>query len=151
MSFQIVVEPTPADARLAWESSQQLSKLLGTHDECIHLRVQSDKGAEETVALPFAAVQALADILTAMAKGNAVTLTPAPAEWTIRQAAAWLNVSRSYLIDLLDKGAIPYQQAGKRRRILFHDLLTYQRQEDQARLKALEELAALDQELEFGY
>lgn len=145
------VAPTPADALLAQESSRRLSKILGARGENVRLRVQPEKGPEETVAIPLAAVRLLADILTEMAKGNAVTLIPVHAELTTQQAADLLNVSRPYLIDLLEKGAIPHRKVGKHRRVLFHDLMAYKRKEDEARLKALDELAALDQELGLGY
>jgi len=145
------VAPTPADALLAQESSRRLSKILGARGENVRLRVQPDTGPEETVAIPVAAVRLLADILTEMANGNAVTLIPVHAELTTQQAADLLNVSRPYLIDLLEKGAIPCRKVGRHRRVLFHDLMAYKRANDQARLKALDELSVLDQELGLGY
>lgn len=145
------VPPTPADALLAQESSRRLSKVLGTRGNDVRLRLQPEEGPEETVAIPVAAARLLADILTEMAKGNAVTLIPVHAELTTQQAADLLNVSRPYLIDLLEKGAIPFRKVGKHRRVPFHDLMAFKRKDDEARLKALDELAALDQELGLGY
>jgi uncharacterized protein YbjQ (UPF0145 family) len=37
------------------------------------------------------------------------------------------------------------------RRVLFHDLMAYKQKNEEARLKALEELAAQAQELNMGY
>lgn len=145
------VTPSAADAQLARESSRQLAKVLGAQGESIQVHVRPDDGKEEAVVIPLSAFRLLTDILTEMAKGNAVTLIPVHAELTTQQAADLLNVSRPYLIELLEKGAIPFRKVGTHRRILFHDLMAYKRKTDRERLKALEELSALDQELGFGY
>jgi excisionase family DNA binding protein len=145
------VAPSAADAELARESSRRLAKILGAKKPCVRLRVQPEGSAEEAIAIPLPAFRLLADILTEMAQGNAVTLIPVHAELTTQQAADLLHVSRPYLIDLLEKGAIPFRKVGKHRRVLSQDLMAYKRKTDEARQKALEALSALDQEVGFGY
>ena len=145
------VTPSPADTQLAQESSRQLAMILGAAKDSVRARVQPDGGEEQTVAIPLSAVRLLADILTEMARGNTVALVPVHAELTTQQAADLLNVSRPYLIELLEKGEIPYRKVGTHRRVLFHDLKAYKQKTDHKRLQSLEELSALDQELGFGY
>jgi excisionase family DNA binding protein len=145
------VTPSPADTALAQESSRRLLKLLSANKETVQVRVQPEEGEEETVAIPLSAFRLLTDILTEMARGNAVTLIPIHAELTTQQAADLLNVSRPFLIDLLEKGAIPFRKVGTHRRVLFRDLMAYKQQNDRQRLHALEELSALDQQLGLGY
>lgn len=143
------VTPTDAESRLARESSQELAKQLRTAKK---LRLEVDSGkTRRTVTIPLAAAKLLQHILIEMAQGNAVTLIPIHAELTTQQAAELLNVSRPYLVKLLDEGAIPSRKVGTHRRVLFQDLMTYKQKTDEARLKALEELSALDQELRLGY
>src|SRR5262249_5071563 len=101
------VSPTPADTKLAQESSRKLTKLLsGRKKADLRLRIQRDHAPEETVEVPLSAFRLLADILTEMARGNAVTLMPVHAELTTQEAADLLNVSRPFLIDLIEKGQI---------------------------------------------
>jgi excisionase family DNA binding protein len=145
------VAPSPADTQLAQESSRRLAKLLGARKKNVRFRIHPDDAPEEAITIPMSAFRLLADILTQMAQGNAVTLIPIHAELTTQQAADLLNVFRPYLIELLEKGAIPYRKVGTHRRVLFQDLMAYKSKIEQARLKALEELSALDQELGLGY
>ncbi len=150
--FLDTVTPTPDDTRIAQESSRRLAKLLGAPKENVQFLIQPGGEPEETIAIPLVAFRLLTEILAEMAKGNAVTLIPIHAELTTQQAADLLNVSRPYLIQLLEKGQIPHRKVGSHRRVLFQDLMAYKQKTDAARLKALEELSALDQELgSMGY
>lgn len=149
--FPETVTPTEAESRLAQETSRQLAKFLSRkRKQPVRLRVESDKEPEE-VSIPASAFRLLNDILTQMAQGNAVTLIPVHAELTTQQAADLLNVSRPFLIEQLEKKAIPYRKVGTHRRILFKDVMDYKRRIDENRLQALEELSAQAQQLDLGY
>ena len=102
---------------------------------------------EKQVTIPFSAIRILLDILTQMAEGNAITLIPIHAELTTQEAANLLNVSRPYLIKLLDNHQIPFHKVGTHRRILFADLLSFKEKAYKETQKALDELTKQAQEL----
>jgi excisionase family DNA binding protein len=145
------VAPTEADTLLARESSRRLATHPLTRRPSVRIQVLDDGEPAETVAVPASAVRLLLHILTEMAQGNAVTLVPVPAELTTQQAADFLNVSRPYVVKLLEEGQIPYRAVGKYRRIRFDDLMAYRRKDDEARAKVLDQLTAEAQELGMGY
>ena len=93
-----------------------------------------------SMQLPRFAARLLLDALTALAEGNAVTVVPVPAELTTQQAADILNVSRPYLIKLLDERRLPYRRVGNRRKVLLEDVLRYKQRDDQHRQEILDEL-----------
>lgn len=139
------IAPTTAEAEMARESSRQLARFL--HQD-LHVRIAD---SDEQIVLPAPALRLLVDMLSAMADGNAVSLTPVHAELTTQQAADLLGVSRPFLIKQLEDGAIPYRKVGTHRRVLFSDLMVYKHSMTEGRAKALEELASQGQELKMGY
>jgi len=154
--FQETVIPTAADAELARESGLQLCHFLGKHplnndSSHLRLRLQADNEPEEVMTIPVSAFRLLADILGQMARGNAVTLIPVNAELTTQQAADILNVSRPFLIKLIEDDQIPYRKVGTHRRIRFEDLMVYKRNIDNKRRDVLADLVSEAQELNMGY
>lgn len=143
------VAPTEADVRLALESSRRLAmRPLGKRSS-IRIRVEDEDS--EPVTVPASAVRLFLLLLTEMSQGNAVTLIPTHAELTTQQAADLLNVSRPFVVKLLDEGKIPSRTVGKYRRVRFDDLMAYKRKDDEARAKVLDQLALEAQQLGMGY
>lgn len=70
-------------------------------------------------------------------------MVPTHAELTTQEAANMLNVSRHYLIKLLEAGPIAYHKVNRHRRIRFENLMNYKRQQDAESQAALDELAQL--------
>jgi len=91
------------------------------------------------------------DILETMAAGRGVTIIPENAELTTVQAAAVLNVSRPFLIKLIDEGAFPCRLVGKHRRVRLEDVMVYKTRIDEDRGAALDALAADAQANDMGY
>lgn len=82
-----------------------------------------------------------------IAVGPAGSALPADGELTTQQAADLLNVSRPYLVALLEAGEIEYRQAGKLRRVRAESLMDYKRTDDRRRRDAARELAELNREM----
>lgn len=144
------VAPTERESQLAKESSRALSSFVRDTEEQT-IRVLPEDGRQEAVTIPAVAFRLLVKILMQMAQGNAVTLISVQAELTTQEAADLLNVSRPFLVKLLEGSEIPYRKVGTRRRVLYKDVAEYKRRIDEGRRSTLDELAVQAQELGMGY
>ena len=142
--------PDQHEAQLAEQSSRILDAYL-QNNPTSPVRLELADEAKTTVDIPPYALQLFVDVLTQMAEGNAVTLIPIHAELTTQQAADILNVSRPYLVQLLDQGEMPYRKVGTRRRIRADDLLHYKSATEAKRRQALDDLAQYSQDQDMGY
>lgn len=137
------VVPNRADVDQARAAIEQLAKL---EPRAAEIAIE-DAGHRMHAVLPVAAVRLLQDLLREMAQGHAISLVPMHAELTTQQAADALNVSRPYLVKLLESGALPHRKVGTHRRIRFDDLMRYKHDIDAKRLMTLRKLTEESEEL----
>jgi excisionase family DNA binding protein len=141
--------PTPQESALARASGQRLSRVAqGNRPVRFHI---DDEKEEQPIDLPAGAVALLRDILEAMAAGRGLVLISENSELTTVEAANLLNVSRPFLIKLLDEGAIPHRKVGKHRRVRIEDVMNYKLKIDRDREAVLDQLVADAQEQDMGY
>jgi len=108
-------------------------------------RVLSSDG--QLAEVPESVLYLIQQLLAYLAHDRIVTLIPLDKDLTTHQAARLLNVSRPYLIKLLESNQIPYKLVGTHRRIRYQDLIAYKRQADAEQQRALEDLTQLSEEL----
>ena len=110
----------------------------------VSARLLGSNGAE--LNLPEPVHQLLERIVEMLARGLAVTLVPVDKLLTTQQAADLLNVSRQYLIRLLEDGKLPFSKVGTHRRLKIEDVLKYKNRRDSDRRGKLAELTQLTEE-----
>ncbi len=140
--------PDHETVRLARAGAAELGRLLNKLPETDRAHVKLDG---QDLILPRQALILLRDLLADMAQGNAVTIVPVHAEMTTQQAADILNVSRPYLVTLLEKGELRFTKVGTHRRIRFKDLMAYKDNIKKQSSKAMDELVKIAQESNLGY
>ncbi len=121
-------------------------------DDCVVLELVARGEGEERIPVPAVLLELLRAALEEIAAGRGVAVAALDEELTTQEAADLLNVSRPFLIRLLEEeGAIPYRKVGTHRRIRLRDLLDYKRTRDAVAERAYEELVAEAQKLHLGY
>ncbi|TIH29288.1 helix-turn-helix domain-containing protein [Subtercola vilae] len=103
--------------------------------------------ARKAVALPRQAVDALMIALGSIAAGHGVRVISIDDELTTQEAASILNVSRPFLIKLLDEGKIAYRKVGSHRRVRSDSLMRYKSADDERSKADADELIRLGQEM----
>lgn len=144
--------PSPEAVREAQVALRQLAPLAGPASSTQAVRITGNAAATgQGVVVPRQAFELFLEILGQMANGNAVTILPVHAELTTQQAADLLNVSRPYLVSLLEENVIPFRRVGSHRRVRAADVLAYRRKDEARRREVLDELAAEAQTHALGY
>jgi excisionase family DNA binding protein len=143
--------PTPKaseEAKVALRALSALPRRKTSRTVQVH---PEGEGRSVSVTVPREAFELFLEILGQMANGNAVTIVPVHAELTTQQAAELLNVSRPFLVTLLDEGKIPFRLVGSHRRVRVADLVAYKQKDDMHRKSVLDELTAEAEKHGLGY
>jgi excisionase family DNA binding protein len=100
----------------------------------------------ETIPLPPHAAALIRQVLTSLAKGRDVTVTETPEEMTPNEAAEFLNVSRMYVMKLVQEGTLPCRMVGNHHRIPTPSLIAYKEQQRARSRAATDDLYAVERE-----
>jgi excisionase family DNA binding protein len=95
----------------------------------------------KTEILPNNLYSFLLRLLADLRAGNSVTILQSRHELTTVEAGKILGVFRQYLIQLLEKGEIPFHLVGTHRRMYVRDVLAFKSKRDTGRRKTLDDLA----------
>jgi len=151
--MEAVLERTTTEDRRIAQAS--IKKLRETSEQAIKEDSNSVKikidNASGFFSIPKKALILLFDIVKNMAQGKSITLIPSDAEVSTQQAADMLNISRPYLVKLLEDGKIPFKKVGTHRRIELKHLIKLEQKLKENRKEKLDFLAQEAQELNLGY
>lgn len=139
--------PSEETSRRAERALERLRSLKTSDATRVELQPATGTAGGVVVELPAQAIDLLVQLLGQLAEGNAVTIVPVHAELTTQQAADLLNVSRPFVIKLIEQGRLPHKMVGTHRRIRAADVIAYQKTRTARAKAAVDELADLGQEL----
>lgn len=141
------IAPGEVSAADAERSLRRIASYRATGADDNLIEIGPEIGPDDKLVLPRPIFDMLVGILEATAAGRGVQILPFNAELTTQQAAEALNVSRPYLIGLLEAGEIEYRLVGRHRRVRFDKLMEYKAKDDVKRRTAADDLSSLGQEL----
>jgi len=144
-----LIAPTLRDALLAADAVDRLSGYLDRSDD-VQIQLGTD-GDVKSLIMPQVVVRLLSQILRETASGHAVSVVPVDSEMTTSEAAEFLNVSRPYVIGLLEQGKIPFHKVGSHRRIRLEDVAEYKKRQLATSYAAMAELQAQAEDLNLEY
>lgn len=148
-SSNVMQLPTDQEVEEAKLSSRTLSKYADA--DRVQLSIKGSNNQSDELVLPGHALQLLLDVLSEMSQGNAIGIMPIHAELSTQDAANILNVSRPFLVGLLENGDIPFHKVGTHRRVLAKDVIEYKQRIDTERMATLDKLTEESQKLGMGY
>jgi excisionase family DNA binding protein len=151
MSHENVLEPVSNahEAEMAKVAQRCIMAALDHSRAPKIILVEEGRSPESgpTIELPPQALRAIADLLGLMGQQQPVMLMPQRHELTTQDAAAFLNVSRPYVIKQIEEGALKCRKVGRHRRIEFQELMNFQQKQKQRSEEALQRLTDMGQEM----
>lgn len=140
-----LLPPSESDANLARTACSKIIPFVREQKpQTVHL---SFADGQEPIVLPAGSLEMFNSILEAMAAGHGVMVFPQHAELTTMEAADILNVSRPYLIKLLEADEIPFHKVGRHRRVRIQDVMQYKEDIDRRREAILDQMVAEAEEM----
>ncbi|MBW4505293.1 MAG: helix-turn-helix domain-containing protein [Scytonematopsis contorta HA4267-MV1] len=126
------------------QEAQSIKQLLQILAEDSQAKVLGSNG--EQIVIPESVCRVLHQVVRAFALGQSISIVFQEQEMTTQEAADFLNVSRPYLIKLLEQREIPYIKVGSHRRVNLLDLMKYKEERDKKRREGMKELSQFLQE-----
>lgn len=150
MSSHVLDPATKTEAEMAAIARACLVSALD-HSRSTKIRITietSDNSVEPPqLILPPKALRFFADVLRQMAKREPMLLVPQKCELTTQEAAAFLNVSRPFVIKEINAQRLKCRLVNSHRRIEFEELLRYQKEQKKRSVKALKKMQQISVEI----
>lgn len=149
MTQQVLDPASEVEAEMAGAARACLVAALDhSKAEVIKVTIEVEDGqAAPVLSLPPRALRFFADVLRQMAKREPMLLVPQKLELTTQEAAAFLNVSRPFVIKEIEAQRLACRLVNRHRRIEFEELLRYQKDQKQRSEEALRKLSQLSQDM----
>lgn len=103
------------------------------------------------LTLPPQALRFFAEMLKRMAQREPIVLLPQKHQLTTQEAAAFLNVSRPFVIKEIETGKLKCNKVNRHRRIEFDELQRYKAERQQNSEEALQNLTAISEKLRLEF
>ncbi len=143
--------PTPEAVTLASHALKEIGEVAKEPPERVTFALVDPPLENVQITITGTMLAFMVKLFDAVSRGEPVTLLPQEAELSTQEAATLLNVSRPYLVKLLDHGRIPSRKVGVYRRVKAQDVMRYQEEERKRQEQLLDALAKEAQELDLGY
>ena len=122
-------------------SPREQKEIIGMYEKLREAEAKLIGPDGRTEVLPNNLYSFLLRLLADLRAGHSVTILQNLHELTTVEAGKILGISRQFLIQLLEKGEIPFHLVGTHRRLYVRDVIAYKARRDAARRRTLDELA----------
>lgn len=134
------IVPDFAQRELAEEGAFVLAEYIEEYPSGPTTITLGETGNARRFVASLEVLQAIEQLLQYLAQGQTTTIFSLAQEVGTQEAANYLNVSRPYVVSLLDKGALPFRKVGVRHRILLEDLIRFKKIDDAQRSESARQL-----------